>query len=191
MKFLADMGISPRTAAHLQQNGHDARHLRDEGLERLEDSKILEKARAEARILLAHDHDFGELLAVGGWRLPSVVIFRLRNMRPENVNRYLDRVISNHVDALDRGNRRREEDWRASAPEGQLGIAQRFIAGWRNHDTAARPGGTLETPSAVGLQSSLRDARAFEASVYPAMNRWAIIRRPSGTKTSAVRRILP
>ena len=103
MKFLADMGISPRTAAHFQQNGHDARHLHDEGLERLEDSKILEKARAEARVLLAHDLDFGELLAVSGWRLPSVVIFRLRNMRPENVNRYLDRVIADHAAALDRG----------------------------------------------------------------------------------------
>jgi predicted nuclease of predicted toxin-antitoxin system len=103
MKFLADMGISPRTALHLQQNGHDAVHLHDEGLDRLEDSKILEKSRAEARILLAHDLDFGELLAASGRRTPSVVIFRLRNMRPENVNRYLDRVISDHADALDRG----------------------------------------------------------------------------------------
>jgi hypothetical protein len=49
--------------------------------------------------------------------------------------------------------------------------------------------GMLETPSAARLQASLRDARAFEASVYPAMNRWAIIKRPSGTRTPVVRRI--
>ena len=37
MKFLADMGISPRTVAHLRRLGHDAVHLHDEGLVQLED----------------------------------------------------------------------------------------------------------------------------------------------------------
>jgi predicted nuclease of predicted toxin-antitoxin system len=103
MKFLADMGVSPRTIVHLQRLGHDAVHLHDEGLEQLEDPKILEKARTEQRVLLAHDLDFGELLAASGGRLPSVVTFRLRNMRPDHVDAYLDRVISDHADALNRG----------------------------------------------------------------------------------------
>jgi len=79
MKFLADMGISPKTVAFLQSLGHDALHLHTQGLDRSSDSSILEKARNEQRVLLTHDLDFGELIAAGGTKLPSVVIFRLRN----------------------------------------------------------------------------------------------------------------
>jgi len=35
VKFLADMGISPKTVAFLHALGHDAVHLADQGLERL------------------------------------------------------------------------------------------------------------------------------------------------------------
>ena len=64
MKFLADMGISPLTAEYLRSLGHDAHHLRDIGLFRLADSNIMLIARDERRILLTHDLDFGELLAL-------------------------------------------------------------------------------------------------------------------------------
>jgi predicted nuclease of predicted toxin-antitoxin system len=60
MKFLADMGISPRTVTFLRELGHEAVHLHEEGLERLGDTAILAKARKEGRILLTHDLDFGE-----------------------------------------------------------------------------------------------------------------------------------
>jgi len=86
MKFLADMGISPRTVAFLRSLGHDAVHLYEQGFGRLSDPTILRKACDEGRVLLTHDLDFGELMAAGGAELPSVVIFRLRDMRPERVN---------------------------------------------------------------------------------------------------------
>ena len=35
MKFLADMGLARSTVAFLRSRGHDAVHLRDEGLQRL------------------------------------------------------------------------------------------------------------------------------------------------------------
>ena len=35
MRFLADMGVSPRVVDWLRAQGHDARHLREEGLQRL------------------------------------------------------------------------------------------------------------------------------------------------------------
>lgn len=103
MKFLADMGISPRVVAFLADEGHDAIHLHEQGLDRLPDSEILTKARGEARILLTHDLDFGELVAASGDRLPSVVIFRLRNMQPTQVNRYLHSVINEYQDSLEGG----------------------------------------------------------------------------------------
>ncbi len=67
------------------------------------DADILEKAKREGRVLLTHDLDFGGLMAASGANLPSVVIFRLRNMRPESVNRYLDEVVTLHQEALEKG----------------------------------------------------------------------------------------
>ena len=103
MRFLADMGISPKTVAFLQSLGHDAVHLHDQDLDRLEDPAILAKAQEEDRILLTHDLDFGELIAMSGARLPSIVVFRLRNMRPEMVSRYLQGIIDQHGESLEKG----------------------------------------------------------------------------------------
>jgi predicted nuclease of predicted toxin-antitoxin system len=103
MKFLADMGISPRTVTFLKGVGHDAVHLHEQGLGRLSDPLILRKAREEGRVLLTHDLDFGELMAASGAELPSVVIFRLHDMRPERVNRYLEQILTEHVDILEHG----------------------------------------------------------------------------------------
>ncbi len=97
------MGISLKTVAFLRELGHEAVHLYEEGLYRLEDAAILTKAREERSILLTHDLDFGELIAASGAQLPSVVVFRLRNMRSERVNRYLKSIIEQHGETLERG----------------------------------------------------------------------------------------
>lgn len=103
MKFLADMGISPKTVSFLISLAHDAVHLKDQGLQRAFDSFILEKALNEGRVLLTHDLDFAELLATSGGKVPSVIIFRLRNMHPERVNICLNMIIKKHIDALEKG----------------------------------------------------------------------------------------
>ncbi|RMH82023.1 MAG: hypothetical protein D6681_17545 [Calditrichaeota bacterium] len=103
MRFLADMGISPKTVAFLREQGQEAVHLCEEGLKRLEDPAILSKAREEGYILLTHDLDFGELIASSGAELPSVIVFRLRNMHPDNVNRYLQTILNRHGEALEKG----------------------------------------------------------------------------------------
>jgi predicted nuclease of predicted toxin-antitoxin system len=82
VKFLADMGISPKTLAFLQGLGHDAVHLSEQGLERLPDPGIVEKARQEGRIVLVHDLGFGELVAASGAQLPSVITFRKAAANP-------------------------------------------------------------------------------------------------------------
>jgi len=103
MKFLADMGISPRSVAFLRNLGYEAVHLYELGLERLPDVEILTKARREGYVLLTHDLDFGELIALSGADLLSVVIFRLRSMRPANVNRYLQILVTEHQTSLEKG----------------------------------------------------------------------------------------
>ncbi|TRU51280.1 MAG: hypothetical protein EWV91_05560 [Microcystis aeruginosa Ma_QC_Ca_00000000_S207] len=74
MKFLGDMGISPRTIALLREQGYDAIHLIEENLEKMTDQNILDKARQEERILLTVDLDFAQLLAISGDSLPSVIL---------------------------------------------------------------------------------------------------------------------
>ena len=103
MKFLADMGISPNTVAFLKDFGHDAIHLHAQGLDRMQDPAILEKARMEDRVLLTHDLDFGQLIAASGARLPSIVILRLRDMRPDSVNSRLRDILGRHIESLEQG----------------------------------------------------------------------------------------
>jgi len=103
MKFLADMGLSVVTVEYLRSQGYDAVHLREQGLHKMEDSDILQKARVEQRIVLAHDLDFSDLLAASGAVLPSVIIFRLRDMRPANVNRHLKAVLDERSEELEQG----------------------------------------------------------------------------------------
>jgi predicted nuclease of predicted toxin-antitoxin system len=47
MKFLADMGVSPRCAEWLRTLGHDAIHLYEQGLHKSSDDEILCKANDE------------------------------------------------------------------------------------------------------------------------------------------------
>lgn len=103
MKFLADMGISPKTVNFLKTHGYEAIHLRSLGLDRLADADILIKALLEDRIILTHDLDFAELVAASGSELPSVIIFRLRNMRPENVNKYVFQITKQYSEELRKG----------------------------------------------------------------------------------------
>jgi predicted nuclease of predicted toxin-antitoxin system len=103
VKFLADMGISPKTVVFLRLLGHDANHLTDQGLERISDPDIVKKARQEGRIILAHDLGFGELVAASGATLPSVITFRLRDMHPDRVNHALQSILSQHEEALKQG----------------------------------------------------------------------------------------
>ena len=81
MRFLADAGISPKTVEFLRRSGHDAIHVRELAMQRAPDRALAEKARADNRILLTFDLDFGAVLALGVLDRPSVVIFRLSDER--------------------------------------------------------------------------------------------------------------
>lgn len=103
MKFLANMCISMRTVKWLRQQGYDVVHLGEEGLHRLPDDQVLEKARTEKRIVLTMDLDFGYLLAISKASLPSTVLFRLEDQRSEVVNERLAEVLVRCREDLERG----------------------------------------------------------------------------------------
>lgn len=102
MRFLADMGIS-LDVVHGLRPIHDAKHLREDALQRLPDEQILAKAIRENRIVLTHDLDMGELLALSGASSPSIVTFRLSDMTPPSVLRHLQEAIRRFGTALEKG----------------------------------------------------------------------------------------
>ncbi len=103
MKFLGDMGISQTTIHWLISQGFEARHLRNLGLKKLIDSDIIKLAQESLEIILTCDLDFGTLLAHSKETMPSVVIFRLENEKPENINKHLDAIIKLYKDDLSTG----------------------------------------------------------------------------------------
>lgn len=103
MRFLADMGIAQSTVKWLRSIGHEAKHLREEGLQKLPDRDIFTKAQKEGSIVLTFDLDFGAIAASVRAALPSVIIFRLEDERPNNVNKLLELVIEEAREVLTEG----------------------------------------------------------------------------------------
>lgn len=103
MRFLADMGISQSTVRWLSDQGYIATHVRDVGLHRASDAEIVCKAREEGSVVLTCDLDFGDIMAASQEQHPSVIIFRLENEAPANVNKRLKQVLDESSQALRQG----------------------------------------------------------------------------------------
>ena len=63
MRFLIDNPISPLVAKVLRENGHDAIHVQDVGLQAADDLVIFGLAQQQDRIIVSADTDFGFLAA--------------------------------------------------------------------------------------------------------------------------------
>ncbi|MGH9319869.1 MAG: DUF5615 family PIN-like protein [Vicinamibacteria bacterium] len=103
LRFLADMGVPWRLVEWLRSKGHDAKHLREERLGRLEDRDIFAKAVTESRVVLTFDLDFSEITAFSRSASVSAVVFRLRNTRTPFVIERLSAVLEESTGALREG----------------------------------------------------------------------------------------
>lgn len=103
IRFLLDMGIAQSTSRSLSSPGHDTIHLRDQGLERLQDRMIVEKAQREGRVIVTHDLDFGRIVALSEGSVRSIITLRLSDMTPGRVNQSPGTVVGQASSALERG----------------------------------------------------------------------------------------
>jgi predicted nuclease of predicted toxin-antitoxin system len=97
------MGVDLRVVEWLRRHGHDAVHLREEGLHRAADEQVFAKALSEDRIVLTFDLDFGDLAAFTRAATARVILFRLKNTRTTHVIERLEAVLTGSSDAVARG----------------------------------------------------------------------------------------
>jgi predicted nuclease of predicted toxin-antitoxin system len=81
MRFLVDASMSPVVVQELRLAGHDAVHVGEVLRLDAPDEVIFEHAAQDARVIVAADTDFGELLAVRQVAQPSVVLFHRQTGR--------------------------------------------------------------------------------------------------------------
>jgi predicted nuclease of predicted toxin-antitoxin system len=122
VRFLADMCVDVRIVKWLLQNGHDATHLRDQGLQSMPNGEIFEKAIREDRIIITFDLDFGEIAALTKSRRTSVILFRLKNTRTLHVIERLSSVIEHFEEALKRGSIITVEETRCRVRHFPMGV---------------------------------------------------------------------
>jgi predicted nuclease of predicted toxin-antitoxin system len=100
LRFLLDMGVSYKVAIWLNGMEHNAIHLNDEGLHKMNDHSIIEKAIKEDRVILTADMDFGHILSFTKANNVSVIQFRIFDLSPENIIAKLTIVFDKFSDEL-------------------------------------------------------------------------------------------
>ncbi len=98
MRFLLDNNLSPQVAEGLAEYGHDATHVRDDGLAAADDRDVLAHATDQNRVLITADTDFGGLLVQQEAKLPSVVLLRTTAARRPTDQL---RLLTDNVPALE------------------------------------------------------------------------------------------
>ncbi len=93
MKLLLDQGLPLSAASLLRDTGIDTIHVGEIGMSEAEDGEIIQKARAEGRVVVTLDADFHTLLAFDEATSPSVIRIRIERLRAQALTALLLKVI--------------------------------------------------------------------------------------------------
>lgn len=104
-KFLLDANLSPTTANHLRDSGFDIKSITEERLGHLLDEDVVEMAKKERRIIITFDLDFGEIYHEKEHRKIGIIVLRLNNQTPENVNFVLGQFLDKNISRLKQNTR--------------------------------------------------------------------------------------
>ena len=101
LAFLADMPVPQSTVKMARDLGHDARHVREYGLQQAPDPVILCRAVSERRIILTMDLGFSREIVLTGADCPGLIVFRLGNVAASQITQAFRRVLTSfHEDEI-------------------------------------------------------------------------------------------
>ncbi len=98
MQFKMDENLHPDLAEFFRQHGHDAATVWDEKLRGRSDRDILEKCRAEGRVLISFDLGFADIRVYPPEQYPGLIVLRLANQSREQLLSIAPKIL----DLLDR-----------------------------------------------------------------------------------------
>lgn len=102
MKFLADVNIPQSVINLLRQQKHDILDLKRTNL-KSSDSRLLEIAYREGRIILTLDKDFIQLFETSKYKI-GVILVNLSNPNANSIFMYLTQLIKNQKSSVLRKN---------------------------------------------------------------------------------------
>lgn len=100
IKFLLDANLSPQTSKYLVNLRFNSKSITEEKLGFLTDSEIVKIAEKEKRIIITFDLDFGEIYHQKESNGVGIIVLRLENQTPENVNFILDQFLTSNMNKL-------------------------------------------------------------------------------------------
>ena len=103
MKLLLDQGLPRSAVGFLRDAGIDTVHVGDIGYSTADDSTIIEKGRAEGRIIVTLAADFHALLALSGAVAPSVIRIRREGLRGIGTARVILTILEHCAADLEQG----------------------------------------------------------------------------------------
>ena len=103
MKFLADMGVSPRTVAFLKRLGHDAARLPEVGLARASDAEVISRAAHRGEVVVTFDLDYPALLALRREPRASAILIRTMSADADWINSRLADCLERVRQPLEEG----------------------------------------------------------------------------------------
>lgn len=104
MRFVIDAQLPPALARWLADQGHDAEHVADRGMQSAPDETIWRYALETGATIITKDEDFARRQILND-RGPTIVWLRLPNSRTKDLIALFERVVSDLLAALERGER--------------------------------------------------------------------------------------
>ena len=96
MKIKVDENLPDQVVPLLHPYGHDVTTVAGEGLSGADDAAVAQAARSEGRMLLTLDRGFADIRSFPPGQHPGIIVIRLRDQRPPQVEATLRALLSTH-----------------------------------------------------------------------------------------------
>lgn len=102
IRLLLDANLSPITAGFLRKSGFDTKSITEDKLGYLKDLEVVKIARREKRLVVTFDLDFGEIYHARELGKVGIIVLRIRNQTPENINSVLGNFFDSYSDKIEK-----------------------------------------------------------------------------------------